>query len=600
MQLASHYLQLRKSFSGFRQRQPFKTRVEEIAGALYCSERNVKVIVKRLASEGWIEWKPGRGRGIGSTLTFLADAQHILLQEAQALVRQGQLQDALSLLKEYDQSSDLKATFMNWLGEYMGYHEESMPELPRDTLRIPMSGKIISLDPAYGVYSFEGHLARQVYDTLMVYNSKRGAVEGRLAHHMEHSPDWTRWTFHLRKGVMFHHGRELNAEDVVFTFERLLREGHYRRMFAFIDRVEAYGKYTVHFLLRKPNVLFPRFLCAIMTSILPRDVVEKQVHSIDMEPVGTGPFKNVEMQRSRFILEANPVYFSGRPFLDRLEFYLMPSKSEDCQRDAKWRKLVTLSDIPSLKEARDGLVAHGKSYCSSTISLNVNKPGPQQCVKFRQALRRGLNRMALLQLAELDAWTPATGFRAPIQAYKFDIEYDFAEAKQLLQQSNYAGEVFMLGTASCMVGAAKIIQHQMEALGIRMEYVELDSESMVQPESMLKMDGVLCGVILDEDEVTLMEVFTADYSKVYHHLSPSIRDQVLHLFEAAMGEPNDMARSQIFDEIEQQLRDEALVLFLTHNRHSTVYHPSLEGVQHNSLGYIDYKDIWIRPTFPAQ
>ena len=71
MQLLTHFLELRAGFEHGVEHEPQPITLEELAERLYCSTRNVKILLKKMSDQNWISWKPGRGRGNISELTFL-------------------------------------------------------------------------------------------------------------------------------------------------------------------------------------------------------------------------------------------------------------------------------------------------------------------------------------------------------------------------------------------------------------------------------------------------------------------------------------------------------------------------------------------------
>ena len=90
-----------------------------------------------------------------------------------------------------------------------------------DRLRTVVFRDYTSLDPLTAFATTEAHLLMQVFDPLTRYDPATGRLEAHLAHHWEVSADGLRWTFYLRKGAAFHHGRTLDAGDVVYTLEHL-------------------------------------------------------------------------------------------------------------------------------------------------------------------------------------------------------------------------------------------------------------------------------------------------------------------------------------------------------------------------------------------
>jgi len=158
-----------------------------------------------------------------------------------------------------------------------------------------------------------------------------------LAQSWETSADGRVWTFHLRPGVKFHDGVELTAEDVAFTYRKvkeLQNEMPFGFIFQDVVTVLVKDKYTVQIILKKP---LASFLQALFVGILPKHLLEGQDldrNPFNQHPVGTGPFKFKSWSDSEIILEANPSYFLGRPYLDQIRVKVYPD------REAAWAKLM--------------------------------------------------------------------------------------------------------------------------------------------------------------------------------------------------------------------------------------------------------------------
>lgn len=192
------------------------------------------------------------------------------------------------------------------------------------TFRIAMSANLRGLDPAktttgeeyiYNVLCFNG-LARMREDL---------TVEPELAESWEFSEDLKTWIFKLRRGVRFHHGREMTAEDVIATFTRILdpaTASPVRTNFDMVDRMEAPDPHTVIFRLKYPYGGFAEILTDRQVKILPHD----RMADINTAPVGTGPFSfRSYTPGDRLVVVRNAAYWeSGQPRFDQVELRILP------------------------------------------------------------------------------------------------------------------------------------------------------------------------------------------------------------------------------------------------------------------------------------
>lgn len=149
----------------------------------------------------------------------------------------------------------------------------------------------------------------------------------------EISEDGKTVTVRLRKGVRFHDGRELTADDVVFTYRSILDPKvatTLRDLLAdVLARVEAVDRHTVRFSLKRLDPAFPDKL---EFGIVPKHLLEgKDLNkaSFNLKPIGTGPFVFKQFRRGdRLVLGANPGYFRGKPKVPRLVFAFVENENQ--------------------------------------------------------------------------------------------------------------------------------------------------------------------------------------------------------------------------------------------------------------------------------
>ena len=146
-----------------------------------------------------------------------------------------------------------------------------------------------TLDPALAIQGDEYMIMQNIFDNLVRIDEKL-QPQPQLATRWTADDQGKTWTFALRPGVKFHHGKPLTAQDVVFTVERILdpkTASPGRSVLGTIEKVEAVDAGTVRFRLTAPYADLPIALGATFGRILPSDRADK----IASEPSGTGPFR---------------------------------------------------------------------------------------------------------------------------------------------------------------------------------------------------------------------------------------------------------------------------------------------------------------------
>jgi len=196
---------------------------------------------------------------------------------------------------------------------------------------------LATLDPAVGYDWTNWPAIKLVFDGLLDYDETTNLMP-RLAEAMpEVSDDATVYTFKLRQGVKFQNGRELTADDVVYSLTRVLDPntkspgaGFYvgiKGAQDFIDGkatsvagIEVVDPLTVKFTLNQPDVTFLNKIALNFAFIVPKEEVEKAGENFGHAPVGTGPYTLSEWQSGQYLtFERNPDYFfEGLPHLDKI------------------------------------------------------------------------------------------------------------------------------------------------------------------------------------------------------------------------------------------------------------------------------------------
>ena len=200
----------------------------------------------------------------------------------------------------------------------------SAPAGAQGVLKMAVGSNLATLDPARGTNGEE-----YIYDNLVFNGLTRMRpdlqVEPELAERWEYTPDLKTWTFHLRHGVKFHNGRELVADDVIKTFERILDPATAaapRSNYTMIQKMSAPDKYTVRFELEYPYGGFADIMTDRQVKIVPAD----KIAELPTAPIGTGPFAFVSYtQGDRMVLKKFADYFEpGQPRLDGVELRIIP------------------------------------------------------------------------------------------------------------------------------------------------------------------------------------------------------------------------------------------------------------------------------------
>ncbi|MEK8128102.1 ABC transporter substrate-binding protein [Paenibacillus filicis] len=600
MKLSSHYMRLREHYPYAIPDQELTATLGELAEALQCTHRNAQLLMGKMQQLGWVEWRPKRGRSSRSSLIFRAPAEDIALSIAKELVEHKDLRGALEQLSLFSPDSAAKESFHRWLSGQFGYTSEVQDNKRLDILRFPLTQPLQSLDPATIHFTTEAHLVHQLFDPLVRYNRLTQTIEPHIAHAWEVNSDRTVWTFHLRKGILFHHGRELAAEDVSYTFDRLrlLADGAlYSWVHRQIERVEAVDPITVSVRLKEQSELFLQFAGTNRASIVPADRCAELGEAFALSPVGTGPFKLSHLDETMCVLDAFAPYFQGRAHLDRVELWHIPNlQQQDFDRTLGSFQMLHNYRLPDEASASWQQIQQKGATCRF-LTFNLLKQGPLQDPDVRGLVMSALDRGRLLARIGGDAVAAADSFltyRETTEAAPAaePCQYDPERLRQLVSSSTgYRGERLRLCTIMQYAEDAQHVQALLQEAGFACE-VKLLTAQQFKSEQRLHADLLLFSLMLDTDaELRLFDLYTS----MQRHLEPSVKQVVASLLRQMLLEPSQTGRAELLARIESHLTAKRVLCFLYQKQLKTIYHTSVKGISLDALDWVQFKNIWFRP-----
>ena len=313
-------------------------------------------------------------------------------------------------------------------------------DTPPDVITLAVTSSPNNLDPRVGTDEVSQKIQQLIFSTLLALNDRLEVVGGLATGWT--SPTPTTYLVTLRQGVRFHDGRELSADDVVYTFTSLLapdfispRKGAYRML----DRVRAVDRYTVEFTLKEPFGSFP---INLVLPIVPEDSGTKP----RSHPIGTGPYRFVSFAvDDRVVLAPFPDYYGGAAANGGVVLKVVP---DDTMRGLELRKgtvdLVVNDLAPDTihqlraDPALQVIEAPGTDY--QYVGINLRDPVLRD-VRVRQALAYAVDRDAIVTYLRRGLAQPAVGILPPVSwAFAPDVPqfaYDPRRAMALLDEAGF-------------------------------------------------------------------------------------------------------------------------------------------------------------------
>jgi oligopeptide transport system substrate-binding protein len=488
-----------------------------------------------------------------------------------------------------------------------------------------------TLDPAFVSDIYSRTVVRQIVDGLVQFDAHLNPIPA-IAEFWEASRDGLTWTFTLRRGVKFHHGREVTAEDFVYSFTRLLdpkrpspSSEYFRRIAgansfmegtaASVQGLKAIDRYTLQIVLEEPFAPSLTVLGLANAAVVPREEVERLGDDFARAPVGTGPFKFVQWKPGKEItLEANKDHYEGRPFLDtivfkiggtfeeaftqflegNLEEAMIPSgKTEEVYSDPRYRQYQLLRR-PML----------GLLY----IGFN-SRIRPFDDARVRQAFNYAVNKQEIVQEITKMGSLPANGTLPPgMPGHDPDLKgyyYNPTKAKRLLTEAGYPNgegfpvvQLWVFSKAESTKAELAAYQQYLAEIGVRVEIHFAPDwrvyKDMLQQGKLPMFRVAWYADIPDPDNFFSPLLHSAGQSNYMFYRNPRV-DQLL---EEAREATDYARRVKLYREAERLVMDDAP--WITQHNHifEYLYQPYVQGVEVSLLGdrWIPMNKIWLKQT----
>lgn len=349
--------------------------------------------------------------------------------------------------------------------------------------------------------SFDPHTFSQVDGAIrneLIYNHLVDYDEGlnivpTLAERWEISPDGTVYTFDLRKGVKWQNGREMVADDVVYSFERIMdpeTAAPSAGYWSVVSSVEAVDQYTVKVTLRVPSAGFLDVLCFVDSMIVPKEVIERY-GDLKRHPLGTGPFMLEEwVPDNRTVFKRHPegFFIEGLPYLDEIVYQVIPEEPSiiAALRAGRVDFALLKGDIKSALELKGepGLNTTQIAGIAQVYVVFNTRREPFSNPLVRRAASLALDRQQILTAAIFGAGSVTGPIPPSLEAYVVPItefetfKQDVAKAKALMTEAGYPSgfETTLVAATSApaTIAAATVIQSQFKEIGIDVEILPLE------------------------------------------------------------------------------------------------------------------------------
>jgi peptide/nickel transport system substrate-binding protein len=410
--------------------------------------------------------------------------------------------------------------------------------------------------------------------TVVFYNIQEALVkvdaQGKLVPWLAerwHTTDNLNYTFFLKKGVRFHNGRTLTAEDVKFVLDRARNpeaKHPHQKQYEDIEAIHVRDEQTVTITLKKLNAMFLYNMARQGSVIYPREAVEQQ----KSQPVGTGPFSLSRWDRGdRIVLKKNAEYHvKGLPRLDQVTFRFIPDAN------AALAALQT-GDIDvmgfglgpeSVEVVRKNpalQVVLGETTNDVILAMNNGKK-PYSDVRVRRAITHAIDKPEVVKGAMFGLGRILGSNVDPLNPFFVDmakaVPHDPAKAKQLLAEAGYPNGFdavlrvppqypYTVRTGEVLVG-------QLAKVGIRVTLEQIEWGQW--------LDRVYKQADYDLTIIGHAEAWDAgNYANpkyYYRYDSPKLQD----VYKQSEATLDDKRRKELYAQLQKMMADEAPAVWL--------------------------------------
>jgi peptide/nickel transport system substrate-binding protein len=480
-----------------------------------------------------------------------------------------------------------------------------------DAIVVGVPNSPINLDPRVGADEASQKAHQLLYNSLVRIDAELRIVP-ELAESIEQRDPVT-YVAHLRRGVLFHDGRQLTADDVVYTFRSFLdpafrgRSGAYRMLAS----VEARDRDTVVFTLKEPFGSFP---VNLVMGIVPAN----SGGANERQPVGTGPYQlGSFIQDDRLVLSPFDRHYAGPPANRGIVLKVVP---DDTMRGLELRKgtvdLVVNDLAPDIiaQLREEGRVkvetAPGSDY--AYVGMNLRDPVLQHA-GVRRAIGFAIDREAIVRYLRRGFATVAVGIVPPMSwAFEpgvFQLRHDPGEASRLLDAAGFPDPdgqgplprfrlTLKTSTSEVYRIQAAAIQHDLARVGIALDIKSSEFQTLFADVVRGNFQLYTLQFVGVTDPDMLRRVFhsrqapPAGLNRVFYS-----NTGVDELIDAATTTVDDEQRRVLYAKAQRLIAEDVPYVGLWYKTNVAVFQPDLQGVRLSPIADFTFlKDVYRAPA----
>ncbi|MGA4633334.1 ABC transporter substrate-binding protein [Pseudomonas solani] len=473
---------------------------------------------------------------------------------------------------------------------------------------------------------------------LVEFDAQRGELVPGLAQSWEVSPDGLAYTFTLRPGVRFHAteyfkpGRELDADDVLFSFQRMLDAANPWHKVAqsgfphaqsmqlpqLIKSIDKVAPLQVRFTLNKPDATFLATLSMGFASIYSAEYAEQLMKAgtpekLNAQPIGTGPFVFKRFQKDAVVrYGANPDYFAGKPAVDGLIFAITPDANVRLQKLRRGECQIALSpkplDVQAASKDAALKVVQTPAFMTAFIGINSRHP-PLDQAKVRQAINLAFDKQSYLKAVFEGSASAANGPYPPnTWSYAKDLPgyaHDPEKARTLLAEAGFKDgfktTIWTRPSGSLLNPnpslGAQLLQADLGKVGIQAEIRVIEWGELIRRAKAGEHDLLFMGWAGDNGDPDnfLTPQFSCASVQSGLNFARYCDAELDKLISDGKGLADQAERTALYIKAQRIIQEQALWLPLAHPTAFALTRAGVEGYQANPFGRQDFSHVSVKP-----
>ncbi|TWC32369.1 peptide/nickel transport system substrate-binding protein [Pseudomonas sp. SJZ079] len=473
---------------------------------------------------------------------------------------------------------------------------------------------------------------------LVEFDASSGKLLPSLAQSWQVSEDGLSYSFQLRQDAKFHStdyftpSRALSADDVLFSFQRMLDPAHpwYKvapsgyphaqsmQLPGLIKRIDKLDAQRVRFTLNRPDATFLATLSMGFASIYSAEYAEQLLKAgtpdrLNRQPIGTGPFVFKRFQKDAVVrYAANPEYFDGKPAVDDLVFAITPDANVRLQKLRRGECQIALSPKPQdvHSAAQDPALNSVKTeaFMTAFVALNTQHP-PLDKPAVRQAINLAFDKSNYLKAVFEDSAEPANGpYPANTWSYAKDLPgyaYDPAKARALLAEAGLADgfhtTIWTRPSGSLLNPnpslGAQLLQADLAKVGIQAEIRVVEWGELIRRAKAGEHDLLFMGWAGDNGDPDnfLTPQFSCASLESGLNFARYCDLQLDKLIAAGKTTSDRQQRSQLYQQAQRIIQEQALWLPLAHPTAYALTRKEVSGYRVSPFGRQDFAKVRLTP-----